>query len=80
VPGNPPVIKNLNVTAGQSLSTCGLWGMSVTGGTPPYGAFIVATEGTIFASFNSSSSTNRLTYKNRASPKNEMIGWSSNNK
>lgn len=76
VASSPPVISNVNVTGGASLSTCGLWGMSVSGGTPPYGAFIVATEGTIFTPFNSSSLTNRLTYKNRAPPNNQMIGSS----
>jgi hypothetical protein len=55
------------------LSTCQLWGMSVTGGTPPYGAFIVPTNH-IFTPLNSTSVTNRLTYKNRAPPHEQMFG------
>jgi hypothetical protein len=73
---NPPVFSQVNVTAGGSLSTCGLWGISVKGGVPPYGAYIVATNSLIFTPFNSTSSTTRLTYKNRASPKAQMIGAS----
>jgi hypothetical protein len=77
---NLPVISNVNVTGGDSLSTCGLWGMSVTGGTPPYGAFIVASGNPAFTPFNASiRDTNRLTYKNRAFPNNQMIGSSPEN-
>jgi hypothetical protein len=48
--------------------------MSVTGGTPPYGAFIVPT-GNIFTPFNATTpSATRLTYKNRAPPQVQMFG------
>jgi hypothetical protein len=45
----------------------------VIGGTPPYGAFVVASHGEIYTPFNATNSNNRFTYKNRAPPGNKMI-------
>jgi hypothetical protein len=63
---DPPTFNRVNVTVGQSINTCGLMGASVSGGVPPYGAFIVTDNSESFTPFNSSATTSRLTYKNRA--------------
>jgi hypothetical protein len=71
-PSNPPVLSNQNAT--DSIATCDHFSVSVTGGTPPYGAFIVGTTGTIITQWNSTSTaTTTAVYQNFVSGGTQMI-------
>ncbi|EJD46047.1 hypothetical protein AURDEDRAFT_113764 [Auricularia subglabra TFB-10046 SS5] len=62
-----------NVT-NTDLKTCQPWGMTITGGLPPYSVQIIADDSPVYTNTTAPSTvTDRFTYINRADPGRTMI-------
>jgi len=73
LPDNLPRIT-ANVTE-SALNTCQEWGMTITGGTPPYSVQIMAEDSPVYTNVTApNTESDRFTYANRADPGRHMIG------
>jgi hypothetical protein len=72
----PKLVPNIT---NADIQTCEPWGMTVSGGTPPYTVTLAALGAPVFTNVNSPNITdyNRFTYVNRADPGTDLIGTSS---
>ena len=75
MPTVPAAIPKLepNVTSGD-LTTCQPWGMTISGGVPPYTVTLAVLGAPVLTTVTSDTISNRFTYINRANPSSEMIG------
>jgi hypothetical protein len=61
-----------NVT--MDLKTCDPWGLTITGGTPPYNVTILSVGATFVTNVTVPKGFDALTYINRANPNGAILG------
>ncbi|KAH7107442.1 hypothetical protein BKA62DRAFT_764844 [Auriculariales sp. MPI-PUGE-AT-0066] len=67
----PRITANVSET---TLNTCQEWGMTITGGVPPYSVQIIAEDSPVYTNVTApDTQTDRFTYANRADPGRHMI-------
>lgn len=66
-----------NVSTSELLQTCQPLGFQVTGGTKPYTISIAALDSTLVTNVTMGSDHDLLTYINRVSPGDQLVGESS---
>jgi hypothetical protein len=67
----PRITANVSESA---LNTCQEWGMTITGGTPPYSVQIMAEDSPVYTNVTApDTESDRFTYANRADPGRYMI-------
>lgn len=63
-----------NVTTGKDLSTCQPWGVSITGGIPPYVVTLPALNSPVVTNVTLEANEDHFTYINRADPGTQLLG------
>jgi hypothetical protein len=67
----PRIAANVSET---TLNTCQEWGMTISGGLPPYSVQIIAEDSPVYTNVTAPDLSDRFTYANRADPGRHMIG------
>lgn len=74
MPSLPTSIPKLEPNISNAdLQTCQPWGMTVSGGVPPYSVTLAVLGAPVFTNVTATTDFDRFTYINRADPGSEMI-------
>ncbi|KAF9039345.1 hypothetical protein BJ165DRAFT_381908 [Panaeolus papilionaceus] len=70
---DPPFTVTANVTGKAKLNTCQPWGLTITGGVPPYNLTLVQPNSPITTNVTIGLGDDVFTYINRANPNSQLL-------
>lgn len=74
LPPQPTTSLAIRANVTKDLTTCGYWGLRVTGGTPPYSISLAAVGSPVVTNVSLAEGLDVMTYIDRADPNGLMLG------